>query len=121
MIAIPFSKRLTASVAVFACLFIASPQGAQTFAFGNGVIIGALQLDYAQLHKVYHILRHQDVSEQQTVLYAAIAEAETTVASLNATIDSLMETGDAGFVLRGMQIVTANALASLKAVQSDEV
>jgi hypothetical protein len=116
----PFSLRLTTAVAVFNCLFIASPQGAQQFVFGNGAVIGALQLDYAQLVTLYAELRHQDIPNQEVVLDGFIATAITTVSSLMTTVDAIVETGDAGVVLQGMQTVVANALGSLKNAQSDE-
>lgn len=121
LIPLPFSKRLTAAVAVFDCIFIASPQGAQQFAFGNGLILGPLQSEYAQLNSVYGILRRQDVPSQKTVLYAAINKAVTIVASLNATTQAMTATGDAGIQLAGMKVMVANALATLQNVMFDEV
>ena len=119
MIALPFSQRMTASAAVFACIFIAGPLGAQKFT-SSGSVIGALQLDYAQLLHLFHQLRHQDVSNQAIVLADVVSMAVTTVTNLNATIDALMSSGDGGFLLQGMKIIAANALTNLKNVQSDE-
>lgn len=119
-IPLPFSKRMTASSAVFNCLFIASPQGAQTFAFGNGVVLGALSLEYAQLVVEYQLLRHQDTANNRADLYAVIAQAVTTIGNLNTTIQAMTASGDAGVQLNLMQIVVRNALTSISTVQSDE-
>jgi hypothetical protein len=120
MISLPFSKRETASVAVFNCIFIASPDGAQQFVFGDGATIGALQLEYAQLVVAYALLRHQDTANNRVDLYSAIAKALTAVSALNVTIDAIVATGEAGVRLAAMQTVVANALVSLQAVVSDE-
>ena len=120
-IPLPFSLRLTTAIAVFNCLFIASPQGAQTFAFGNGATIGSLQLSYAQLVALYQQLRQQDIPNQETVLDGLIASAITTVTTLQSTVDAITAaTPDGSVILQGMQSVVANALASLKAAQGDE-
>ena len=116
---LPFSRRTTAAVSVFACIFVASPTGAQTLT-SNVSTITALQLEYSQLINVYPLLIHQDTANNAADLDAAIAQAETVVASLHATIDGMMASGDAFYVLQGMQEVVAHALASLQAVQSDE-
>jgi hypothetical protein len=116
----PFSLRTTTAICVFNCLFIASPQGAQQFVFGNGTTIGALQLSYAQLVALYQELRQQDIPNQEVVLDGLIASAISTVTVLQSTIDAIMESGDAGFVLAGMQQVVANALTNLRNAQSDE-
>ena len=120
-IPLPFSLRLTTAVAVFNCLFIASPQGAQTFAFGNGATIGSLQLSYAQLVALYQQLRQQDIPNQEVVLDTLIASAITTVSGLQTTVDALVaQTADGSVILHGMQLVVANALASLQNAQTDE-
>jgi len=116
----PFSLRTTTAICVFNCLFIASPQGAQQFVFGNGAVIGALQLSYAQLVTLYAELRQQSVANEEVVLDGLIASAITTVMGLQSTIDAMMESGDAGFVLAGMQLVVKNALTNLNAAQGDE-
>lgn len=118
---LPFSLHQTTAICVFNCLFIASPQGAQVFAFGNGATIGALQLSYAQLVTLYQELRQQDVPNQAVVLDTLIASAITTVTALQATIDAIMAgTPDGSFILAGMQTVVANALQNLKLAQGDE-
>jgi hypothetical protein len=123
MVPLPFSRRQTASVAVFSCIFVASPmQGAGQFT-SDVPTITALQLDYAQLINLYPVLIRQDVPDQRATLYAAIAHAVTIVGSLNTTVQSIMAVSNDPnrAQLAVMQSITASALASLKAVQSDEV
>jgi hypothetical protein len=120
LIPLPFSKRMTSAAAVFDCIFIASPQGAQVFAFGNASIIGPLQLEYAQLNVEYVLLRQQNTVSRQADLYAAIARALTTVQNLNTTLATITATGAAGIVLAGMRTVALNALMTLQKVTSDE-
>lgn len=118
---LPFSLRTTTAICVFNCLFIASPQGAQQFVFGNGAVIGALQLSYAQLVTLYAELRQQDIPNQEAVLDGLIASAITTVSALQSTIDAIMaSTPDGSVILAGMQNVVTNALMNLNLAQSDE-
>jgi hypothetical protein len=121
LVPLPFSKRTSASVAVFACIGVAAPApvGAAQFTT-NAATIAALQLSYAQLVVEYQILRHQDTANNRADLYAAINNAVTTVSTLNTTLSTLSATGDAGVVLQQMQIVVANALVALKLVQEGE-
>jgi hypothetical protein len=116
----PFSLRLTTSICVFNCLFIASPQGAPQFVVGNGAVIGSLQLSYAQLVTLYAELRQQDIPSQEVVLDSLISAALTTILTLQSTINAIVETGDAGILLHAMQSVVASAVTSLKNAQSDE-
>lgn len=113
MIVLPFSRRTTAAVCVFACHQIASPRGAQVFAFGDAATLGALNIWYAQLFTEYRILRHQDVANQATILTNAINAAVTTVTGLKATLDAMTARPNAAFILTGYQIVVANALTNL--------
>lgn len=120
-IPLPFSLRTTAATVVFSCLFIASPmQGAGQFTT-NPTLLDAIQLEYAQLLNIYPLLIHQDTVTEQADLYAAIAQAKTVVASLNATVDTIMAaTSDTKITLLGMQAVVAHALATLQNVVADE-
>jgi Concanavalin A-like lectin/glucanases superfamily len=79
-----------------------------------------LQLVYAQLLAVYAVLRHQDTANNQIDLFAAIAQAKTTVATLNTTINSVTASGDALVKLLKMQSVVAQALATLQNIIVDE-
>lgn len=119
-IPLPFGDRMTACAAVFSCIFIASPQGAQTFAFGNAAIIGPLQLSYAQLLSVYRQLINSDTPNLPADLNVEINTAVTVVGTLNTTIQAMTATGDASSQLAGMKIVVANALTELQNVQADE-
>ncbi len=125
-ILLPFSKRATSAVAVFACIGIASPQGAAALTNQNGSLVatptqlGAIWLVYAQLVGIYQQLLHQDVANQKSVLNAIVAQAVTVVGTLNTTLDAMTATGDAKFLLVGMQEVTANALAALDNVTRAE-
>ena len=109
---LPFSKRETSAVSVFACIFIASPHGASAAS-----ILGALSSEYAQLLQVYALLIRQDTANNAADLDAAIAMATTVVGNLSATLNTMLASGDAGIKLAGMQIVAANALAALQKVQ----
>lgn len=111
---------MTSTAAVFACIFIASPQGAQKLSTTVSNT-SALATQYAQLTNVYPSLINQDFANRQTPLYAAIATAVTTVTNLIATLASIVASGDSGFILRGMQVVASNALTALKNAQADEI
>lgn len=118
---LPFSLRTVTAICVFNCLFIASPQGAQTFAFGNAAIIGPLQLSYAQLVTLYTELRQQDIPNAEVVLDGLIASAITTVLALQSILSAIVTaTPDGSVILHGMQTVVANAIANLKQAQADE-
>lgn len=118
--AYPYSQRTTCAVAVFGCLSVASPQGAQRFAVGNAATIGALQSEYEQLLSVYRKLRRQDVANQRIDLVAAVAQAVTIISSLSATLQSMTAVGDAGIALANFQIIAANALVQVTNVKFDE-
>jgi hypothetical protein len=116
---LPFSRRTTASVCVFSCMFVASPmQGAPLLVVGNGIIGGALALEYAQLVVLYQSLRQQDIANQETVLNSLINQAVTQVAALRATLATITVTGMSALILAGFRIVVANALTNLKAAQA---
>lgn len=118
-IPLPFSQRTTAATATFACIFIASPQGAPKLTT-NPTTLGALQLEYAQLLNIYPELIHQPTANNQADLYAAIAQALIIVDQLSATLDAMAATGDAALVLEQMQNVAAHAVTSLQYVTRDE-
>jgi hypothetical protein len=105
---LPFTKRTTASVTVFACVFVA--QTAQTLTSSVSQV-SALQLSYAQLISIYRQLVHQDVANQAAVLDAIIANALTVVQSLNTTVQAIGTTPATAFELSGIQTITANAVA----------
>ena len=119
MLPLPFSKRTTSTVSVFACLFVASPAGAPTLTTSVSTKI-ALQLSYSQLVNIYPVLIHQDTANNRADLYAAINKAAGIVDNLHTTVQAMTATGDNAFLLSEMQIVVANALVALQSVQSDE-
>src|ERR1700720_1600505 len=109
------SQRTTCAIAVFRCLSIASPDGAQRFA---GDMANTLQLEYAQLWAVYQKLRRsaslgQDVANYRVDLVAAVAQAVTIISSLSATLQSMTAVGDVGIALANFQVIVANALAQV--------
>ncbi len=117
---ISFSLRTSTAIAVFSCIFVASPmQGARQFT-SDVPTVTALQLRYAELINLYPQLVHQDVANQRVVLYGLIAQALTIVSSLNTTVQGMSATGDQGVQLKIMQGIVQSALASLNAVTSDE-
>jgi hypothetical protein len=119
-IPIPFGKRTTAAVALFACFRIASPAGARKFT-SDALTIAALQLEYAQMLHIYHRLRHQDTANNRADLFAAIDAGVILLRSLNATIQGMMASaGDNEIALKGMQVVVYNALTTFLRVQEDE-
>jgi len=114
-------------VVVFACIGIASPQGAPALTNTNGSLVatptqlGQMWLEYAQLVGIYQQLLHQDVPNQRAVLYAIIAQAVTVVGNLKATLNAMSApTGDASFLLAGMREVVAQAAQTLYNVTFDE-
>jgi uncharacterized protein YjdB len=118
---LPFSQRTTCATAVFSCLLISSPAEAQRFARPNPTLVGALMAEYSQLNRIYHILRHQDVSNQRTKLVAAVATALGIVTSLNTTIQSLSASGNDASVLADMKNRVAGALVQIQNVHFDEI
>lgn len=113
---IPFSQRTTAAVAVFACIFIASPQGAQGLRGVTVAQISALALEYGQLINLYPSLITQDVANQQSVLNAEIASAITIIGNLSTTLAGMTaSTPDSQVILAGWQSIVANMLVQVKA------
>ena len=120
-ITLPFTQRTTAAVAVFGCILIAAPAGAQQFVVGNAVPTVALQLEYAQLLVNYKILREQDIVNQRAVLVAAVADAVIIVGKLNTTLAGMTASGDDGVLLAHMQMVVRAALRQVQDVHFDEL
>jgi len=121
MSTLSFSGRASAAFVVFACIGVASQNGAaelQTSA--TPVQRGQLSAASSQLVAIYHQIIHQDVANPKAVLYGLIALAVTTVGNLLATLNSLTAIGDAFYALQNMQTIAANALAVLNNVTLDE-
>lgn len=117
--AIPFSKRTTAAVAIFSCLFIASPQGAQTLAT-NYTQLSSLAFEYGQLINSYHLLVHQDTANNEADLDAEVVAAAEIVANLKATLGTMTALGDNILLLAQMRSVVANALVNIVKAESFE-
>lgn len=119
LVPLPFSDRLTACTAVFPCLLIASPQGAQTIptSIAN---LSALSLAYAQLVSVYSQLINTDTANDRFDLNAEVNTAVTVVGNLNTTLQAMTATGDTGVKLANLRVVVYNALTVLQKVQEDE-
>jgi hypothetical protein len=108
-ITLPFAKRTTVIVAVFACLGVAAPETIlRTLTMDVGTT-NALDLEYVQLLQIYTVLRRQDIMNQRAVLVAAVVDALTLVGNLNTTISMMTASGDNGLVLARLQTVTRNA------------
>ena len=87
-IKLPFSKRTTIAVTIFACLFAA--RRAQ-FLTKDAITKSTLGLQHAELFRLYHKVRHQDVANQALVLADIIEDAATTISALNATVQAMPE------------------------------
>lgn len=102
-----FSKRTTALVTVFPCIFIAKQARCLT---KNPQLDYELVSEYNQLLTVYALLRHQDVPMQAVVLRGLIIQARCTICALNATVREITSTKYNQPRLSQIQIVVANAL-----------
>lgn len=112
---LPFSKRTTTAVTVFACIFVA--QNAQTF---TSVVsqVSALQLEYSTLLSLYRQIIHQDVANQHSVLDTLISQAVTAIGQLNAAVQAIGATRQNAIDLADAQIFTANAVQVMVNVQA---
>lgn len=117
---LPFSKRTTAAVALFSCIFIASMQGAQAIATVPAQI-GNLALYYGQMTNLYPTLIHQDTANNDSDLDAAINSAVTIVGNLNTTMQGLTVAAPNQITLAQMQVTVYNALVALQNAEANEV
>jgi hypothetical protein len=120
MTALPFSRRATTSIAIFACLFAARHAQKLT---KDPATLGALNLEHAQLFHLYRQILHQDVANQKTVLDGIIDRAAIAIGALNTTVQAMptpIPPSEDQFALSDIKIVVANALVSVLNVQSDE-
>ena len=88
-VVLPFTKRTTAAVTVFTCIFAAQKAQALT---SNPTLLGALNTEYVQLFDVYKWLCHQDVPNQAARLDRAIARASVLINELYATVLEIVST-----------------------------
>lgn len=111
---LPFSKRTTTAVTIFACIFVA--QNAQTL---TAVVaqVAALQLEYSTLLRLYRQIIHQDVANQASMLDTLISQAATTIGQLNTTIQAIETTMQNAVELADVQVLAANAVQVMANVQ----
>lgn len=113
---IPFSKRTTTAVTVFACLFAA--QNAQQLTTVPSQV-GALHQSHATLFHLYRQLRHQDIANQAAVLASLITQAQTAIENLNTLVQAIAPTtqNQTNEALPDVQSVVANAVYQMVLVQ----
>jgi hypothetical protein len=116
---LPFSRRTTSAVTVFAMLFAARDAWHLTIVPAQ---IGALHQAHAQLFQIYRGLRHQDVMNQAAVLASLIAQAQTAINNLNAIVQSIEPTvqNQTNQVLPDLQAVVLNAVYVMTLVEGTE-
>jgi hypothetical protein len=117
---LPFSKRTTTAVTIFAAMQ-AAKQAYSTLGVAQGEITTAqaiaLRLQNAQLFVLYRKVIHQDVPNQAEVLAGIITSAVTTITALNETMQSIEPTFVTQTEVSMLQILTANALAQITNVE----
>ena len=138
---LPFSKRTTAAVALFNCIFLASPQGAQSLPT-TVAQVSALAFAYGQMVNTYAQLIAQNVSNSYSPivpspanqLEQAINQAVTLISGLVSTLNGMSATtpfnrqilflpsnyqvSDVATLLKHYQIVAQNALTQAQAAQN---
>ena len=114
-VVLPFSRRETTAVSVFPCIFAA--KFSQTLT-STASIIGALQVQYAQLNSVYAILIHQDTANNAAVLHTAIATSLAIVTRLNTTVQLITSTLQNAVALANVQSSVKNALGWITLVEA---
>jgi hypothetical protein len=110
---LPFSKRTTTAVALFRCIGIASPQGAQMYA--TSVQKGQLSDLYPQMLTTYKRLIRQDRRAQAVKLDVEIATALSQVTALNGIVQSIVPGSASGVagIVGNMQQVTASSVQQI--------
>ena len=113
---IPFSRRTTTAITVFACLFAAQNSQSLTTIPAQ---IGALSLSHATLFQIYRGLRHQDVMNQKAKLDALIDQAQIAIDALNVIVQSIAPTqqNQTNEALPDVQSVVMNAAYQMVLVQ----
>lgn len=116
---LPFSKRTTTAVTVFACLQISKQAQPLTT---NVAQIGVLQLEMATLFHIYRRIIHQDVANQAAVLDTIIALAADSIQSLSTTVNAITPPSnpDQVIVLQDYQLILENAVVVMASVQAAE-
>lgn len=117
---LPFSKRTTASVSVFACLTAATSARKLTT---DPATLAALRTEHAQLFQAYRLLRHQDTPQQAQTLNEAIANAQTAINALGQTVQGMPQPSPESedkFALSLVQSVVAGAVQQIANVVVNE-
>jgi hypothetical protein len=104
---ISFSKRTTAAVTVFACIFANRDALSLTTDVSQ---VSALSLNYARLNCVYRQLIHQDIEHQAIVLAHIIASARHAICKLNQTVLAITPTPQTAVALALVQSKVGDAL-----------
>jgi hypothetical protein len=116
---LPFSRRTTTAVTVFACLFAARDAWHLTTVASQ---IGALHQSHATLFHLYRQIRHQDVANQAAVLASLIAQAQTAINNLNTIVQAIEPTvqNQTNQALPDLQAVVLNAVYVMTLVEGTE-
>jgi len=117
---LPFSKRTTALVTVFGCLFAA--KNAQKLT-SSAMTSAALRLSHAKLFQSYRLLAFQNTPNRADALDAAIAVAQTAIIGLNSIVSVMPEPTplpENSFALSDIQAVVANAVQTIANVAASE-
>jgi hypothetical protein len=117
---LPFSKRTTASVSIFACFTAATNARKLTT---DPATLAALRLEHANLFQSYRLLRFQNTPFREQVLDAAITKAQTAVSALNATVSGMPQPSPESedkFALSLVQSVVAGAMQSMASIVANE-
>jgi hypothetical protein len=107
---LPFSRRETTAVTVFACIF--ANRNARHLTT-NVPQISALQLNYALLLRVYHQICHQDVPNQAVIRQQIINDAGQAICDLNAIVQAISPTSQNSVFLAQVQSKVANASVTM--------
>lgn len=114
---LPFTKRTTTSVNVFACLFIA--KNALKLSGVTASQISELHVNHAALFSIYRQVIHQDIANQAIVLAGITMKAQTAIESLATILTSISTApGDSAIVLAEFETIVGNAVTTMKAVNA---
>jgi len=138
---LPFSKRTTAAVSLFSCIFIASPQEAQALP-ATPQQRNALAFTYGQMNNTYSRLIAQNVSNSYSPIVPSpanqleqnINQAVILISGLVSTLDGMnaatpsnsillyppynLKLPDIVLILANYRIVAQNALVQITAAQN---
>lgn len=114
---LPFSRRTTTAVTVFACLFAARDAWHLTTVPSQ---IGALHQSHATLFHLYRQIRHQDVANQAAKLASLITQAQAAIVNLNNIVQTIEPTiqNQTNQALPDLQSVVSNAVEVMVLVEA---